>query len=57
MIPILRSVWDETAAASKIPSVAHDMLPLPAGQSPAAVCRNDRALLRRYLPGNRKIGC
>lgn len=32
MIPILRSWWDEVPAASKIPSLAHDMLTRSAGQ-------------------------
>lgn len=57
MIPILRSWWDVDPAASEVTSLTHDMLPLAAGQSPGAVCRHDRANLRRSLPSNREIGC
>jgi len=32
MIPILRSWWDEVTAASKFPSLAHDMLQVAPGQ-------------------------
>ncbi len=57
MIPILRSLWDEVPAASKIPSLAHDMLTHHAGQRPEPCVGTLMTNMPSFLSRHREIRC